>query len=104
QYRMTLFLTTHYMEEADTLCDRIAIIDDGHIVKTGTPEELKASVGGDVITVTVKEKEPDLSPEIAQIGLVKDVKKIDGAYRIKTELREDGTPQVKDLTQSKGRH
>jgi ABC-2 type transport system ATP-binding protein len=68
QYRMTLFLTTHYMEEADTLCDRIAIIDHGHIVKTGSPEELKASVGGDVITVTVKEKEPDLSAEIAQIG------------------------------------
>ena len=104
QYRMTLFLTTHYMEEADTLCDRIAIIDHGHIVKTGTPEELKASVGGDVITVTVKEREPDLSPEIAQIGLVKDVKKNDGAYRIKAELGEETTPQIMDLIRSKGLH
>jgi len=104
QYRMTLFLTTHYMEEADTLCDRIAIIDHGHIVKTGTPEELKASVGGDVITVTVKEKEPDLSPEIAQIGLVKDVKKNGGAYRIKAELGEETTPKIMDLIRSKGLH
>src|SRR6266581_617164 len=104
QYRMTLFLTTHYMEEADTLCDRIAIIDHGHIVKIGTPEELKASIGGDVITVTVKEKEPDLSDEIAQIRLVKDVKKNDGAYRIKAELGEETTPQVMDLIRYKGLH
>src|SRR3989441_181558 len=104
QYRMTLFLTTHYMEEADTLCDRIAIIDHGHIVKIGTPEELKASIGGDVITVTVKEREPDLSAEIAQIGLVKDVKKNDGAYRIKTEQGEEATPQVMDRIRSKGLH
>ncbi len=54
-YNMTLFLTTHYLEEADSLCDRIAIIDHGHIIKIGTPDELKASVGGDVIIVGVKE-------------------------------------------------
>src|SRR5207245_3507568 len=75
-----------------------------HIVKTGTPEELKASVGGDLITVTVKEREPDRSPEIAQIGLVTDVKKNDGAYRIKAELGEEATPQIMDLIRSKGLH
>ena len=57
QYHMTLFLTTHYLEEADSLCDRIAIIDHGHIIKIGTPEELKESVGGDVIVVGVRENE-----------------------------------------------
>ena len=66
-YNMTLFLTTHYLEEADSLCDRIAIIDHGHIIKIGTPDELKASVGGDVILLGVKEAEPDLSPEIAKV-------------------------------------
>ena len=40
---MTLFLTTHYLEEADALCDRIAIIDHGKIVVTGTPTDLKDS-------------------------------------------------------------
>jgi ABC-2 type transport system ATP-binding protein len=46
---VTIFLTTQYMDEADKLCDRIAIIDNGKIIVTGTPEELKSSVGGDTI-------------------------------------------------------
>jgi ABC-2 type transport system ATP-binding protein len=45
----TMFLTTHYMEEADELCDRIAIIDRGRIVVAGTPAELKRSVGADTV-------------------------------------------------------
>ncbi len=47
---VTLFLTTHYMDEAE-YCDRIAIIDHGEIVALGTPDALKATVGGDVVTV-----------------------------------------------------
>lgn len=46
---VTIFLTTQYMDEADKLCDTIAIIDNGRIIVTGTPEELKGSVGGDTI-------------------------------------------------------
>jgi ABC-2 type transport system ATP-binding protein len=46
---ITIFLTTHYMDEADKLCDRIAIIDNGEIIVTGTPDELKSSIGGDTI-------------------------------------------------------
>jgi ABC-2 type transport system ATP-binding protein len=46
---VTIFLTTQYMDEADKLCDRIAIIDNGTIIVTGTPGELKSSVGGDTI-------------------------------------------------------
>jgi ABC-2 type transport system ATP-binding protein len=45
----TIFLTTHYMEEADMLSDRISIIDHGRIVTTGTPDELKSSLGEDVV-------------------------------------------------------
>ena len=104
QYHMTLFLTTHYLEEADALCDRIAIIDHGHIVKIGSPEELKASIGGDVITVTVKEKEPGISSEIARIDLVRDVKQTEGAYRVKVKQGEEAAPQIMDLIRSKGLH
>lgn len=56
EYGMTLFMTTHYLEEADALCDRIAIIDHGKIVVVGPPEELKHSLGGDVITLGVRGK------------------------------------------------
>ena len=45
----TVFLTTQYLEEADQLCDRLAIIDDGQIVPEGTPEPLKAEMGHDVV-------------------------------------------------------
>lgn len=48
QHKVTVFMTTHYMEEAE-VCDRIAIIDKGKLITLGTPEELKKTIGGDVI-------------------------------------------------------
>src|SRR3954467_7293603 len=48
----TVFLTTHYLDEADALCDRILVIDAGRIVAEGTPDALKSEGGGDVLTVT----------------------------------------------------
>jgi ABC-2 type transport system ATP-binding protein len=50
---MTVFITTHYLDEADALCDRVAIIDHGEIAAEGTPDELKKDVAGDVVTVGV---------------------------------------------------
>src|SRR5499427_2704958 len=49
----TVFLTTHYLEEADALCDRVLVIDYGRIVAAGTPEELKRRISGDVIMLSV---------------------------------------------------
>ncbi|MHB8531639.1 MAG: ATP-binding cassette domain-containing protein [Solirubrobacteraceae bacterium] len=49
----TVFLTTQYLEEADQLCDRLAIIDNGRIVAEGTPERLKAEIGKDVVSVAL---------------------------------------------------
>jgi ABC-2 type transport system ATP-binding protein len=48
---MTVFVTTHYLDEADALCDRVAIIDHGEIVAEGTPEALKREIAGDVVLV-----------------------------------------------------
>ena len=48
---LTIFLTTHYLEEADRLCDRLAIIDHGQIIARGSPAELKAELGGDIISL-----------------------------------------------------
>ena len=54
---VTIFLTTQYMDEADKLCDEIAIIDNGTIIVTGTPGELKSSVGGDAIVFSFSSEE-----------------------------------------------
>ena len=54
----TIFLTTQYLEEADQLCDRLAIIDNGRIVASGTPAELKAAMGHDVVTISLDGTEP----------------------------------------------
>ncbi len=54
EYNVTVFLTTHYMEEADQLCDRIAIINHGKIIAIGSPRELKEKVGGFAISIEVK--------------------------------------------------
>jgi len=53
--KVTIILTTHYMEEADILCDRIAIIDKGKIVALDTPAGLKAGLGGDIIRIKTKD-------------------------------------------------
>jgi ABC-2 type transport system ATP-binding protein len=50
---VTVFMTTHYMEEADQLCDRIAIIDHGRIVAIGPPADLKDGIGGDLLTLEI---------------------------------------------------
>ncbi len=53
EYNVTIFLTTHYLDEAEQLCDRVAIIDHGKIIAEGSPEELKSLVGNDVIIVRI---------------------------------------------------
>jgi ABC-2 type transport system ATP-binding protein len=60
----TVVLTTHYMDEAEKLCDRIAVVDLGRIIASGTPRELIRSLGGDhVVEITLEEGEGSLTPE-----------------------------------------
>ena len=73
--KITIILTTHYMEEADLLCDRIAIIDHGKVVALDTPLNFKKSLGGDL--VTVKTKNPELS-ELEKMDYIKQVQYKDG--------------------------
>ena len=51
----TVFLTTQYLEEADELCDRLSVIQDGKIVATDSPAALKSQVGGDVLDITIED-------------------------------------------------
>jgi ABC-2 type transport system ATP-binding protein len=62
---LTVLLTTHYLEEADRLADRLAIVDRGRVVTTGEPEELKGQLRGDVVQVEL--------PADADAGLVRGV-------------------------------
>ncbi|NLG80344.1 MAG: ATP-binding cassette domain-containing protein, partial [Firmicutes bacterium] len=74
---MTMFLTTHYMEEADTLCDRIAIIDRGVIKAIGSPGALKAQLGGDVIYIRFDEAHADrIGETVEALRALPEVKEI----------------------------
>jgi ABC-2 type transport system ATP-binding protein len=101
QFGMTLFMTTHYLEEADALCDRVAIIDHGKIIVVGTPEELKDSLGGDIITVGIK-KDEDITGLVEKIEHVKEVKKENGTYRIKSENGEVTAPLIIEALRKAG--
>ena len=72
--KMTVILTTHYMEEADILCDRIGIIDKGRIVALDTPKGLKAGLGGDIIRIKTHNN-PD---KISQLDFVHKIEQNDG--------------------------
>lgn len=62
----TILLTSHYLEEVDMLANRVAIIDAGKVISTGTPAALKAEVGGDRITLRIREFTPDAEATQAQ--------------------------------------
>ncbi len=97
KYNMTLFMTTHYLEEADNLCNRIAIIDHGRIVALDTPTALKDSLGGDIIEVHVdRPPEDGLAATLGAIPNVKNVLPVDGGYRITVANGEETAPLVLD--------
>ena len=95
----TIFLTTHYMEEADALCDRIAIIDDGRIVAEGTPEELKKHVAGDCITIGIEDlsmKAPGLISLFESIEFVRAINHDESHLRLYVD---DGARAIGDVLQ-----
>ncbi len=101
EFGMTLFMTTHYLEEADALCDRIAIIDHGKIVVIGTPEELKESLGGDIITLSIRDN-VDITGLIQKTQHVKEVKSENGSYTIKSENGEITAPLIIEALRKEG--
>ena len=102
EFHMTLFMTTHYLDEADNLCDRIAIIDHGKILKIGSPTDLKESIGGDIIEIEVQDGATDLTESLCKVEHIVEVKKSDSSYRIKTELGEETAPAVMDTLRMGG--
>ncbi len=90
---MTIFLTTHYLEEADALCDRVAIIDKGQIMALDKPGALKSEIGGDLITITFAntgENTEKFLEAVKKIEGIKSVSKMkNGIYSIVVEKNGD---------------
>ena len=85
--RATILLTTHYLEEADALCDRILIIDHGKIVASGTPAELKRRISGDLVTFEVD----DVARATTLLdghGVARDITTVEGGLRVTVENGE----------------
>lgn len=98
---ITIILTTHYMEEADKLCDRIAIIDKGKIIALDTSERLKESIGGDVIEITSQDKEK-LHSMIKTCSWVKHVDVHNGSVTINLQNAEKHVAEIVNLSSDNG--
>lgn len=79
---ITIILTTHYMDEADKLCDRLAIIDDGKIVVIGSPKKLKKDLGGDIIRIKAKKLNIEA---LNQLTYVKNITNCNGEFCLTVE-------------------
>ncbi len=93
----TVFLTTHYMDEADTLCDRLAIIDNGEIVAEDTPDALKRRISGDIVTVGLPETAGVLQQAervLASQTFVRQIEATDGGLKLYVERGEQALPAI----------
>jgi ABC-2 type transport system ATP-binding protein len=98
---ITVFMTTHYLEEADSLCDRIAIIDGGIIKLSGSPAELKNNLGGTILTLQLTEG-ADISSMLRGIQDVIEVAKEGPTYKIKLTKTETAIPAIVETVTKKG--
>ena len=92
EFGVTILLTTHYIEEADALCDRLAIIDKGRIVAEGTPSELKARVHSDIVQLTTSQS---IVPEtLSKIPGVLEVRAQGNDWIIQVSASEEFLPRL----------
>ena len=109
---MTIFLTTHYLDEADALCDRISIIDAGLIVAEGTPSDLKREISGDVIIVDLAAPDTAGAPEptvmlegskiLTEQPYVHSCETMENSLRLYVDSAATAIPQVMRALSNKG--
>jgi ABC-2 type transport system ATP-binding protein len=101
---LTMLLTTHYMEEADRLCDRIAIVDHGKLVALGTPVELKQSVpGSNVVEVQFAHESDQWQERLERLPGVTEVQSQSaGVYRVLTSNGSKTTTQLVEMSTTLG--
>jgi ABC-2 type transport system ATP-binding protein len=104
KHHLTMLITTHYMDEADRLCDRIAIVDHGKLVALDTPMALKANVpGANVVEAQFTNESPEWPERLKQLAGVTSVESQSaGMYRILTSSGSLTTTQLVEMTASRG--
>jgi ABC-2 type transport system ATP-binding protein len=96
---MSVIYTTHYMEEAQRLCHRVAIVDEGTLIALDTPSALIRSLGGGVVLLSVASSAPeDLAQRIAQAPAVKSTARSDGKLKIETLRLQEALISTLDIT------
>jgi len=98
---ITVILTTHYMEEAERLCSRIAIIDFGKIKVIDTPANLKAMLKGDVITVKA-DRPQELAGRLSEISFATSIESTDGSLRLTVPDGEKLIPRLIEIASQSG--
>ena len=102
---LTVLLTTHHMEEADRLSDRLAIMDHGRLLAIGTPAELKRQVGAaTIMDLHLERPSPDLVERLAALPGVKEARLLPDGIRLFATGRDGLLPRAVELTQGAGLH
>jgi ABC-2 type transport system ATP-binding protein len=102
QQGITIVMTTNYLDEADQLCDRIAIIDRGEIRVTGSPKDLKASLGGDGIWLTLIDATPEILEQLTTalqgLPFVRAIRPRESGLDIRVDGPEKALPAIMETT------
>jgi len=99
---VTIILTTHYMEEADFLCDRIAIMDRGKFVAMDTPAQLKDILGGDIVSMEIEGQADALIDRINSLDWVKNMTRHNETLSLTMEKGERRIPQLINVARENG--
>ncbi len=106
QQGITIVMTTNYLDEADQLCDRIAIIDQGEICAIGSPKDLKAGLGGDGVWLTLADANPDalerLTTALKGLPFVRAINPRDNGLDIRVDGPEKALPAILEKTSQVG--
>ncbi len=101
EYGVTVFLTTHYMEEAEELCDRIAIIDHGEIVAIGSPEELKSMLGSEIVYLRLERRDTGRACNALR-GVVEECKELGDRIALRVKRAGEALPLILRRVEEEG--